>query len=80
MIDVTHLGLKYSRLTKFIQKIDPNSRMPRIFMDSVDKLTFYIYVISRNKLAWLDKSYTNIFIIQGPPYVVGQVWALFSAI
>ena len=33
---------KYYKLTKFIQKIDPNSRMPRIFMDSLDKSTFYI--------------------------------------
>ena len=34
---------KYSKLTKFIQKIDPNSRMPRIFMDSIDKSAFYVY-------------------------------------
>ena len=27
---------KYSRLTKYVQKINPNLRMPRIFMDSVD--------------------------------------------
>ena len=33
-----HLDLKYSRLPKFIQKIVPNNaRMPRIFMDSIDK-------------------------------------------
>ena len=32
---------KYSKLTKFIQKIEPNSRMPRIFMDSIDKSAFY---------------------------------------
>ena len=44
-----HLGLKYFRLPKFIQKIDPNARMPRIFMDSLDKSTFYICVFSRNK-------------------------------
>ena len=30
---------KYSKLTKLIQKIDPNSRMPRISMNSVDKST-----------------------------------------
>ena len=42
---------KYSKLTKFIQKIDPNSRIPRIFMDSVDKSAFYIpYVFSHNFL------------------------------
>ena len=38
------LGLKYSRLSKFIQKIDSNARMPRIFVDSVDKSAFYIYI------------------------------------
>ena len=36
----THLGLKYSRLPKFIQKIDRNARMSRIFMDSLDKSAF----------------------------------------
>ena len=41
------------------QKIDPNSRMPRIFMDSVDKSAFYIYVISRNKMAQLGKGYST---------------------
>ena len=40
----THLGFKYSRLTKFIQKIDPNVRMPRIFMDSVDKLVIHVSI------------------------------------
>ena len=44
---------KYFKLPKFIQKNYPNSRMPRIFMDSVDKSAFYIgihtYVFSRNK-------------------------------
>ena len=33
--------------------------MPRIFMDSVDKSVFYIYVISRNKLARLGKGYST---------------------
>ena len=33
---------KYSKLPKFIQIIDPNSRMPGIFMDSVDKSAFYM--------------------------------------
>ena len=28
-----HLGVKYSRLTKFIQKMDPNARMLKIFSD-----------------------------------------------
>ena len=52
-------GLKYSRLNIFIQKIDPNSKMPRTFMDSVDKSAFtYTYVISRNKLARLGKGYS----------------------
>ena len=36
---------KYSKLTKSIQKINPNSRMPRIFMDSVNMSAFYIYVV-----------------------------------
>ena len=36
------LDRKYFKLTKFIQKIDPNSRMLRIFMDSVDKSALYI--------------------------------------
>ena len=35
-------GLKYSRLTKFIPKYDLNSRMTRIFMDSVEKSAFFI--------------------------------------
>ena len=35
---------KYSKLTKFIQKIYPNSRKPRIFMDSVDKSAFLLYL------------------------------------
>ena len=48
-------------LTKFNQKIDPNSRMPRIFTDSVDKSAFYIYVILRNKLAGLGKGYFIFF-------------------
>ena len=52
------MGLKYSRLSKFIQKIDPNSRMPRIFMDSLDKSAFYIYVNSRNILERLDAVYS----------------------
>ena len=33
---------KYSKLPKFIQKIDPNLRMSKIFMDSLDKSAFYI--------------------------------------
>ena len=33
---------KYSKLTKLIPNIDPNSRMPRICMDLVDKSAFYI--------------------------------------
>ncbi len=49
---------KYSKLPKFIPKIDLNSRMPRIFTDSVDKSAFYIYVISRNKLPGLGKGYS----------------------
>ena len=49
----THLGLKYTRLTKFIPKLDP-----RIFMDSLDKSAFYKYVISRNKLAQIGKVYS----------------------
>ena len=50
-----YLGLKYSRLPKFIQKIDPNARMPRIFMDSLDKSAFYIiYMFSRNIFIRLD--------------------------
>ena len=53
MVWIIFVG-KYSKLIKFIQKIDPNSRMPRIFLDSVDKSAFSIYyVISRNKLARL---------------------------
>ena len=51
---------KYSKLTKFIPKIDPDSRMPRIFMDSVDKSAFYIYVFSSNKMARLGKGYSII--------------------
>ena len=35
---------KYSKLTKFIQKKYPNSRMPRIFIDLVEKSAFYIYL------------------------------------
>ena len=50
---------KYSKVTKFVQKIDPNSRMARIFMDSLDKSAFYIYVISRNKLTRLGKGYST---------------------
>ena len=41
---------KYSKLSKFIQKIVPNARMPRIFMDSVEKSAFYIYAFSPNIL------------------------------
>ena len=37
-------SLRDSPLAKFIQKIDPNWRMPRIFMDSVDKSAFYIRI------------------------------------
>ena len=44
---MAHLGLEYSGLPKFIQKIDLNARMPMMFMDSVDKSAFYI-VFSRN--------------------------------
>ena len=54
---------KYSKLTKFIQKIDPNSRMPRIFMDLADKSAFYICVISCNKMARLGKGYSTYRII-----------------
>ena len=54
-----YLGLKYPRLTKFIQKIDPNSWMPRIIMDLVDKSAFYIYVFLRNILARLDVVYST---------------------
>ena len=50
-----------NRLTKCIQKIYPNSRMPRIFTDSVDKSAFYIYVISRNKLAGLGKCKSKVY-------------------
>ena len=54
----THLSLNCSRLTKFIQKIDPNSRMPRIFnylwiRQTSQLFTHKQYVISRNKLARL---------------------------
>ena len=42
----------------FIQKINPNARIPRIFMDSVDKSAFYICVFSRNKFIWLDAVYS----------------------
>ena len=53
---------KYSKLTKFIQKIDLNARMLRIFSDLKDKsaLYIYIYVISRNKLTGLNKGYSSI--------------------
>ena len=47
------LGNILSYLTKFIQKIDPNSRMPRIFMDLVEKSAFYIYRVSNNKVHFL---------------------------
>ena len=52
---------KYSKLPKFIQKLDLNARMLRIFSDLRDKsaLYIYIYVISRNKLTGLDKGYSN---------------------
>ncbi len=53
------MGLKYSRLPKFIQKIDRNARMSRIFMDSVDKSAFYIRVFSRNKYICLDAVYST---------------------
>ena len=53
-----HLGLKYPSLTKFIQNIDPNSRMPGIFMDLVDKSAFYI-IFSRNILTLLDAVYST---------------------
>ena len=36
------------------QKIDSNARMLGIFMDSVDKSAFYIYVFLRTILARLD--------------------------
>ena len=52
-------GSQYSRLPKFIQKIDPNARMPRIFMDSVDKSAFYIRMFSRNKYICLDAVYST---------------------
>ena len=42
------------RLNKFIQKIDLNSRMTRIFIDSVDRSAFYIYVFSCYIYARLD--------------------------
>ena len=35
---------KYSKLTKFIPKIDPNLRMPMILMDLLEKSAFYIYI------------------------------------
>ena len=47
---------KYSKLTKFIQKIDHHLRMARIFMDSVDKSAFYMF--SRNILLIL-KNFKN---------------------
>ena len=48
-------SLKYSRLPKCIQKNNPHARMPRIFMDSIDKSACYILcVFSRNKLIWLE--------------------------
>ena len=40
------------------QKIDPNERMPRIFMDLVDKSTLYIGVFSRNIFIRLDAVYS----------------------
>ena len=43
-----------SRLSKFIQKIDPISRMPRIFMNSVDKSSLNTHVFSRNIFIRLD--------------------------
>ena len=47
---------KYSKLIKFNQKIDStNSRMPRkIFMDSVDKLAFYIGMYRFHVIFWYD--------------------------
>ena len=57
----THLGLKYSsrlpKYAKYIQTIDRNARMSRIFMDSVDKSASYIRVFSRNKYICLDAVY-----------------------
>ena len=38
--------------------MNPNSWMPKIFMDSVDKSDFYIFVFSRNILARLDEVYS----------------------
>ena len=50
---------KYAKLPKFIQNIDSNSRMLKIFMDSVDKSSFNIYVFSRNKFIRLDAVYST---------------------
>ena len=41
---------KYSKLTKFIHKIDPNSRMPRIFMDLVPTATVYLITCASDKI------------------------------
>ena len=41
-------------LPKFFQKIDPNARMPRIFMDSVNKSALNICEFSRNIFIRLD--------------------------
>ena len=50
---------KYSKLSKFIQKIDPNARMLRIFMDSIDKSALFILcVFSRNLFKRLDAMYS----------------------
>ena len=50
---------KYSKLPKFIKKLDLNARMLWIFSDLRDKSAFYIYVISRNKLTELGKGYST---------------------
>ena len=41
-----HLGLKYPRLTKFTQKFDPNARILKIFMDSLDTSHLFTYRLS----------------------------------
>ena len=56
-----NLGLKYSRLPKFIQKIYPNARMPMILMDSLVK--FALYVFSHNIFIRLDVLYNIVKLV-----------------
>ena len=40
--------------------MDRNARMPRIFMDSLDKSALYISVFSRNIFIRLDAEYSTV--------------------